>query len=103
MPAGAGPGTFAHRPALEAFRALVDRTPELRDFGRRAWTQHAALADTITDDATRRGQPVDPVQAGVLARFVLESLDLASVSPDPATPSRPPSPCCAKAGPPPDG
>jgi hypothetical protein len=26
---------------------------------------------------------VDPAQAGVLARFVLESLDLASVSPDP--------------------
>jgi hypothetical protein len=74
----------AGTPEFEAFRALIDRTPELRDFGRRAWTQHAAaLADTITDDAARRGQPVDPAQAGVLARFVLESLDLASVSPDP--------------------
>ena len=26
---------------------------------------------------------MDPAQAGILARFVLESLDLASVSPDP--------------------
>ena len=37
----------------------------------------------IIDDADRRGQPVDPAQAGVLARFALESLDLASASPDP--------------------
>jgi AcrR family transcriptional regulator len=81
---GTAVARHAGTPEFETFRALVDRTPELRDFGRRAWTQHAAaLADTITEDAARRGQPVDPVQAGVLARFVLESLDLASVSPDP--------------------
>ncbi len=75
---------YAGTPEFDTFRALVDRTPELRDYGRRTWTRHAAaLADTVIDDATRRGHPVDGTQGAVLARFVLEALDLASVSPDP--------------------
>jgi AcrR family transcriptional regulator len=75
---------YAGTAEFDEFRALVDRTPELRAFGRQTWTRHAGtLADAIIDDAARRGQPVDRDQASVLGRFVLESLDLASVSPDP--------------------
>ena len=74
----------AGQPEFDAFRAMVDRTPELRIYWRQTWTRHAeALTSTIIDDAARRGARVDPVQASVLARFALESLDLASASPDP--------------------
>lgn len=63
---------------------MVERTPELRVYWRQTWTRHGeALTSTVIDDAARRGQPADPVQAGVLARFALESLDLASASADP--------------------
>ena len=74
----------AGQPEFDAFRAMVDRTPELRVYWRQTWTRHAeTLTRTIVDDAARRGRPVDPVRAGVLARFALEALDLASASADP--------------------
>ncbi len=74
----------AGEPEFDAFRALVDRTPELRIYGRQTWARHAdALAATIVADAAERGRPVDPVRAAVLARFVLESLDLVSAGTDP--------------------
>jgi AcrR family transcriptional regulator len=74
----------AGKPEFDRFRAMIDRTPELRVYWRQTWLRHAdALAGTIAADAARRGQPVDPEQAAVLARFVLESLALASARPDP--------------------
>lgn len=74
----------AGKPEFDAFRVMVDRTPELRVYWRQTWIRHAeALTSTIVADAACRGQPVDPVRARVLARFVLESLDLASASADP--------------------
>jgi AcrR family transcriptional regulator len=79
-----GVARHAGDPKFDEFRAMIDRTPELRVYWRQTWTRHAAaLAGAITEDAARRGQPVDPAAAAVLARFVLESLDLASASPDP--------------------
>ena len=74
----AGTGEF------DQFRALINRTPELRVHWRQTWLRHAeALATAITEVGAQRGHPVDPAPAAVLARFVLEALDLAATSPDP--------------------
>ena len=74
----------AGKPEFDRFRAMIDRTPELRVYWRQTWLRHAGtLAETITADAARRGPHVDLEQAAVLARFVLESLALASARPDP--------------------
>jgi AcrR family transcriptional regulator len=81
---GTAVARYAGTAEFDQFRALINRTPELRVYWRQTWLRHAdALAAAITEDGARRGQPVDPAPAAVLARFVLEALDLAATSPDP--------------------
>ncbi|HEX4216443.1 MAG TPA: helix-turn-helix domain-containing protein [Candidatus Dormibacteraeota bacterium] len=68
-------------PGFAAFNRLVDGTPALRDYGKRAWTRYeTALARAIADEV---GAPDDDVTCAALARFALEARDLIWRSGDP--------------------
>jgi AcrR family transcriptional regulator len=66
---------------FHAFLALVDGTPALRDYERRMlMRRESALAAVISATAQ---QPVTTAQALGVARFVLQSADIARDQPDP--------------------
>ncbi|MFC4080441.1 TetR/AcrR family transcriptional regulator [Amycolatopsis samaneae] len=67
-------------PHTEAFTRLIEQTPALRAYGARMWLRHeTTLARTIAADI---GAPEEDVTCAALARFALESVDLARRYPD---------------------
>jgi AcrR family transcriptional regulator len=61
-------------PEFDAFRQLVDSTPELREYARGMWLRYeAALADAIAADC---GLPADDAACRALAHFALEAVAL---------------------------
>jgi AcrR family transcriptional regulator len=76
-------GPFDPQPSPEFRRRtdLVVRTPALRAYARKLWTENeAVLAAAIAEAA---GKPADDLSARVLARYVLEVPDLSGLEPDP--------------------
>lgn len=70
-----------HRPEFQRFLALVHTTPALRDYSQRMWRRHEdALAGAIRAET---GAEEDDIRAKALARFAIESINLASQDPDP--------------------
>ncbi|WP_261576202.1 TetR/AcrR family transcriptional regulator [Frankia gtarii] len=70
-------------PRLDDFRALVERTPELREHSRRMWLRHAsALASAIAEASAL---PADDPACLALAHFALASAGLAITSTATAT------------------
>ena len=66
---------------LDAFLRLVEDTPELRAYSHRMWMRYeAALARAIAEQA---GAPPDDVSCAALARFILETRNLARGQPNP--------------------
>ncbi|MFI6316291.1 TetR/AcrR family transcriptional regulator [Nonomuraea sp. NPDC050556] len=62
-------------PAQAAFIRLIESTPALHEYGRRMWMRHeTALARAIADEI---GVPHDDLLCAALARFALQSNDLA--------------------------
>ncbi|WP_328296714.1 TetR family transcriptional regulator [Streptomyces sp. NBC_00435] len=79
----AGRGPFDPDPAPEFLlkTELVAATPALRAYARRMWTGcEEALAEVIAEAC---GRPADDLSLRILARYVLEIPDLASMGPDP--------------------
>jgi AcrR family transcriptional regulator len=75
---------YAGTHEYEAFKALANQTPELGAYWRQTWTRHGpALAAAISDDAAARGHPLPATHSAVLARFVLEAVDLAVTAEQP--------------------
>lgn len=71
----------AEHPQGAEFAALVDATPELRDYSERMWTRHTrSLSAAIAKEA---GLPADDMACAALARFVLDIPGLIRQSSDP--------------------
>ncbi len=66
---------------IDAFRRLIEDTPELRAYSHRMWMRYeAALARAI---AEQEGVPADDVSCAALAHFILETRNLARGQPNP--------------------
>jgi len=66
---------------IDAFRRLIEDTPELRAYSHRMWMRYeAALARAIAEQA---GVPPDDVSCTALAHFILETRNLARGQPNP--------------------
>src|SRR3984885_4789056 len=66
---------------IDAFRRLIEDTPELRAYSHRMWMRYeAALARAIAEQA---GGPPDDVSCAALAHFILETRNLARGQPNP--------------------
>ncbi|MBB4686042.1 TetR/AcrR family transcriptional regulator [Amycolatopsis jiangsuensis] len=64
----------ADHPGFQAYRQLIDSTPELREYARAMWLRHeVALADAIAADS---GLPTDDAVCRALAHFALEAVTL---------------------------
>jgi AcrR family transcriptional regulator len=76
-------GPFDPRPSPEFRRRtdLVMRTPALRAYARKLWTENETVLAAVIAEAA--GKAADDLSARVLARYVLEVPDLAALEPDP--------------------
>ena len=75
-------GPFDPRPSPEFRRRtdLVMRTPALRAYARKLWTENETVLAAVIAEAAGK---TDDLSARVLARYVLEVPDLAALEPDP--------------------
>ena len=72
---------IAASPSSAGFARMIDEAPALHDYARRMWLRHeTALARAIAADL---GAPDDDARSAALARFAIESIDLAWRRPDP--------------------
>jgi AcrR family transcriptional regulator len=66
---------------IDAFRRLIEDTPELRAYSHRMWMRYeAALARAIAEQAAA---PADDPSCAALAHFILETRNLARGQPNP--------------------
>jgi hypothetical protein len=68
-------------PRWDQFQKLIEETPALREYSRKAWMRYElALAAAIADEV---GAPHDDPTCRALAHFSIEVIDLVFDSPDP--------------------